>query len=121
MELAVHVSANDRGCASFNAHVLGRHPHTVAAWTDAWSTWRRDLRKRIDAGQDVSVDLLIGVGLVEGAVRRANDGGDLSDAAALGRWAAELRERDADGNRAARALDDGLERLMATHPGQGPE
>ena len=107
---------NDRWRASFQVDALGRHAYTVAAWTDAWSTWRRDLRKRIDAGQDVSVDLLIGAGLVEGAVRRANDGGDLSDAAALGRWAAELRERDADGNRAARALDDGLDRLMATHP-----
>ena len=107
---------NDRWRASFQADALGRHAYTVAAWTDAWSTWRRDLRKRIDAGQDVSVDLLIGAGLVKGAVRRANDGGDLSDAAALGRWAAELRERDADGNRAARALDDGLDRLMATHP-----
>jgi len=112
---------NDRWRASFQVDALGRHAYTVAAWTDAWSTWRRDLRKRIDAGQDVSVDLLIGAGLVEGAVRRANDGGDLSDAAALGRWAAELRERDADGNRAARALDDGLDRLMATHPDRSHE
>ena len=112
---------NDRWRASFQVDALGRHAYTVAAWTDAWSTWRRDLRKRIDAGQDVSVDLLIGAGLVKGAVRRANDGGDLSDAAALGRWAAELRERDADGNRAARALDDGLDQLMATHPDRSHE
>ena len=112
---------NDRWRASFQVDALGRHAYTVAAWTDAWSTWRRDLRKRIDAGQDVSVDLLIGAGLVEGAVRRANDGGDLSDAAALGRWAAELRERDADGSRAAHALDDGLDRLMATHPDRSHE
>jgi starch synthase (maltosyl-transferring) len=54
-------------------------------------------------------------------VRRANDGGDLSDAAALRRWAAQLRERDADGNRAARALDDGRDRLMATHPDRSHE
>jgi starch synthase (maltosyl-transferring) len=112
---------NDRWRASFQVDALGRHAYTVAAWTDAWSTWRRDLRKRIDAGQDVSVDLLIGAGLVEGAMRRANDGGDLSDAAALGRWAAELRERDADGNRAARALDDGRDRLVATHPDRSHE
>ena len=70
-ELPMDELGNDRWRASFALPTLGRHAYTVAAWTDAWATWRRDLRKRLDAGQDVTVDLLIGAALVDGAAARA--------------------------------------------------
>jgi starch synthase (maltosyl-transferring) len=36
----------------------------VRGWVDRFLTWQRDLKKRRDAGQDLSVDFLIGASLV---------------------------------------------------------
>ena len=57
----------------------------------SWATWRRDLRKRLDAGQDVSVDLQIGAALVDEAAARATEAGAREDARALESWAGALR------------------------------
>lgn len=79
---------NDRWGASFPVSALGRYRFTVTGWIDHFLTWRRDLRKRVDAGQQVPVDLLIGAQLLEDAGRRASG----EDGALLTRWAAALRE-----------------------------
>ncbi len=120
-ELPMEALGNDRWRASFRVDALGRHAYTVAAWTDAWATWRRDLRKRIDAGQDVSVDLLIGAALVDSAVRWANARGYAKDAKALQNWAARLRTEHPTDDRAGRALDEVLDRLMTTHADRAHE
>jgi len=54
---------NDHWAASFRVEKLGRYQYTVRAWADPWLTWQRDLKKRQDAGQDLSVDLQIGAEL----------------------------------------------------------
>ena len=51
---------NDHWRASFRVEELGRYEYTVRGWTDLFVTWQRDLRKRQEAGQDLSVDFLIG-------------------------------------------------------------
>ncbi|MEO5919303.1 MAG: alpha-1,4-glucan--maltose-1-phosphate maltosyltransferase [Candidatus Limnocylindrales bacterium] len=114
-EVAMEPLGNDRWRATFVANSLGRHAYTVAAWTDPWATWRQDLRKRIDAGQDVSVDLLIGAALVTGAQARARAAGKTADAAALEARSADLSASTAAVGRAARALDDALDALMVRH------
>ena len=55
---------NDHWAAAFTVEKLGRYEYTVRAWVDPFLTWRRDLAKRRDAGQDLSVDFLIGARLV---------------------------------------------------------
>jgi len=62
---------NDRWRASFLLENVGCYEYTVSAWVDHWETWRHDLKKRVDAGQNVSVDLRIGAALVEEAAERA--------------------------------------------------
>ncbi|MBI2763412.1 MAG: alpha-1,4-glucan--maltose-1-phosphate maltosyltransferase [Chloroflexi bacterium] len=114
-ELAMDELGNDRWRASFQADALGRHAYTVVAWTDAWATWRRDLRKRLAAGQDVSVDLMIGAALVDGATARARGSGAIGDAAALDGWANVLRNPET-ARTATRALDGELDSLMTVHP-----
>ncbi len=121
IELPMEALGNDRWRASFHADRLGRHAFSVAAWTDAWATWRSDLRKRLDAGQDVSVDLLIGAALVDGAAKRAAAAKARSDATALRNWAAELRAEHRPTDRAGRALDEVLDRLMAAHADRAHE
>ncbi|MBD3298012.1 MAG: DUF3416 domain-containing protein [candidate division Zixibacteria bacterium] len=62
---------NDRWRALFVVTELGRYHYSLEAWIDYFLTWRRDLRKRIDAGQDVTVELLRGAQYVEAAIERA--------------------------------------------------
>ncbi len=114
-EVPMEGLGNDQWRASIALPSLGRHAYTVAAWTDAWATWRRDLRIRLEAGQDVSIDLLIGAALVDGAATRARVLGAADDARSLAYWATELRaERPAD-DPSGRALDDGLDALMRAY------
>src|SRR5262245_64753201 len=49
---------NDRWAARFSVTELGSYRYTVRGWVDHFKTWRRDLEKRIKAGQDVSAELL---------------------------------------------------------------
>ena len=110
-EVPMEPLGNDRWRASFGLDRLGRHEYRVVAWTDAWQTWRGDLGKRLEAGQDVTVDLRIGAQLVEAAAGRA--GGD--DAERLAELARRLA---ADGNLATRSVlggDPGLDELMNRH------
>ena len=46
---------NDRWRASFEVTVPGRYRYTIDAWVDHYRTWRHDLRRRVDAGQDVDI------------------------------------------------------------------
>ncbi len=118
IELAMEPLGNDRWRATFPVDRLGRHAFTVAAWTDGWSTWRRDLRKRLDAEQDVGVDLLIGADLVEAARLRAIEVRADTDAAILAERVAQLR---GDRPVPAAALDDDLDRLMVRHSDRSHE
>src|SRR5260221_11814774 len=54
---------NDHWTASFPVERLGRYQYTVRGWTDPYLTWQRDLEKRKQAGQDLTVDLQIGKAL----------------------------------------------------------
>src|SRR5690242_9115480 len=77
---------NDRWRGTFAAAQIGRYRYTVDVWIDRFATWARDLGKRIEAGQDVRVDLRIGAELVRDAGRRARG----PDAARLTAWADRL-------------------------------
>jgi starch synthase (maltosyl-transferring) len=56
---------NDQWVASFAVEKLGRYQYKVRGWVDPFLTWRRDLVKRRDAGQDLSIDLLIGANFIK--------------------------------------------------------
>ncbi len=63
--------ANDKWKASFKVAELGRYVYTLCAWLDRFKSWRRDLAKRFEAGQDIALDLLVGAALVEESLARA--------------------------------------------------
>ena len=95
---------NDRWRGEFSVGQMGRYRYTVEGWVDAFQSWRRDLIKRIQAGQDVSIDLLVGARLLQAAASRASgeDADRLRDCAA----ALAVNETNAalDENTAALAL-----------------
>jgi starch synthase (maltosyl-transferring) len=100
---------NDRWRAAFPVAELGRYQYTVVGWHDPFKGWVRDLKKRLDAEQDVSVDLLIGAQLIEDAASRVPKGG----AAKLQAVAEQLR---GDLTRAVElALDEQLATLMTLY------
>ena len=110
-EVPMEPLVNDRWRGRFMASELGRYVFTVTGWVDHFKTWSADLEKRVAAGQDVSVDLLIGAKLVEEAAEHAR-GNDAEEFRSL------LKTIRGDGNMADRvrvALSPELHRLVSRH------
>jgi starch synthase (maltosyl-transferring) len=55
----------DRWFGSFRVEQVGRWHYGVEAWPDHFGTWRSELEKRIQGGQDVRPELLVGALLLE--------------------------------------------------------
>src|SRR5882757_4346854 len=49
--------SNDRWHGSFIPPEPGSYLFSIEAWTDYFATWRKELRLKLDAGQDVSLDV----------------------------------------------------------------
>jgi starch synthase (maltosyl-transferring) len=111
-EAPMRALGNDRWQGEFRVNELGRYLYTIEGWPDAFQTWRSDFIKRVDAGQDVRVDLLIGAELIAQAAERARG----VDGKRLRQWATDLRgERDAR-QLEDLALDDQLADVMLRYP-----
>ena len=70
-ETAMEPLGNDRWRAAVTLTDIGRWQYDVAGWVDPFRTWQHDFKKRVDAKQEVKVDLQIGVGLIKSAAKRA--------------------------------------------------
>jgi starch synthase (maltosyl-transferring) len=111
-EVPMQPLGNDRWRASFRVERLGRYLYTVDGWVDHFKSWRRDLRKRVAAGQDVAIDLLIGADHLAAAAARARN----QDRRALARGAAQLRADSSQTERIAIALDEELFAVACRYP-----
>ncbi|AKT37256.1 alpha-1,4-glucan--maltose-1-phosphate maltosyltransferase [Chondromyces crocatus] len=80
------VDANDRFRATVTLTALGIWEYTVVGWIEPFTTWQRGTRRKVEAGQDVAVELLEGAALLAAAAKRAAD----ADAQALATAAATL-------------------------------
>ncbi|HUO86979.1 MAG TPA: alpha-1,4-glucan--maltose-1-phosphate maltosyltransferase [Thermoanaerobaculia bacterium] len=112
VETPMEPLGNDRWRGELVPTRLGRGLYTVEAWVDRFESWRRDFAKRVEAAQEVGVDLAIGAALVRQAAERAGRG----DRRVLAALADDL---DGDGDvveRIGLALDEELARLVAAHP-----
>ena len=107
-ETAMTPLVNDRWRGRFVVTQLGRYSYMVEGWIDPFKTWTRQLAKRIDAGQDVKLELEVGAGLVESAGARA--GG--ADSVKLASFAVLLRK---DGAAMPAPARHELETLMDRH------
>jgi starch synthase (maltosyl-transferring) len=107
--------AGDRFEGSFVVSELGVWAFAVEAWVDPYATWRAGLRKKLDAGQDVEVDLATGALLLRAAADRC--GTDAAAAAALTEIAVALGARDIpQTERFARATTAAVALASALHP-----
>jgi starch synthase (maltosyl-transferring) len=103
---------NDRWRGSFVVSEVGFYRYTIRAWVDRFKTWRRDLEKRVKAGQDVSTDIRIGVHLIREASARAEG----SLAGRLEERANEMADAAGTPEGIDLAMDSELESMMARSP-----
>ncbi|MHB1534496.1 MAG: alpha-1,4-glucan--maltose-1-phosphate maltosyltransferase [Acidimicrobiales bacterium] len=64
---------NDEWAATVVPRRLGRHQIVVAAWTDRWATWAHKVQVKLEAGQDVDVEIAEGI-LLLGTAKPARKG-----------------------------------------------
>ena len=103
---------NDRWQGEFQVLEVGRYRYALQAWVDRFRTWQRDLQKKVDAGQDVAIELLVGAGFIQEVQDRAPK----AAARKLREWAKILRAAGALGEKLTAALDPELTRLMGQYP-----
>jgi starch synthase (maltosyl-transferring) len=103
---------NDRWTGRFTVTALGHYEYTIEGWVDAFASWRKDLGKKVEAGQDVSSELLEGAAHVRDAAGRASgpDADWLLDRAAL------LGRGGDPTDRVLAALDPDLAARMDRYP-----
>ena len=103
---------NDRWAGEFSVTELGVYEYGARGWVDEFGTWQHGLERNAEAGNDVSVDILIGVALIRAAADRAGK----TDAKLLRGWAVELADDTTLlDRRVLRATDDKLTALCRAH------
>jgi starch synthase (maltosyl-transferring) len=107
-ETEMEALPNDLWRAEFTPTEQGRWLYSVAGWVDHFKTWRRDLKKRVEAGQDVALELRVGAALVREAGQRAAQARKRADARVLAGLADGLEADEDQETRLAFALDDEL-------------
>jgi starch synthase (maltosyl-transferring) len=111
-EVPMEHSINDSWQAQFKVIRIGRWQYTIEAWIDDFASWQRDLQKRVNAAQDVAVELLVGLKLVEKAAKGAS--GTDKDAFSACIDAIGNKQNIAEAIRIA--LSEELADLMRRHP-----
>jgi starch synthase (maltosyl-transferring) len=107
-ETPMRLLGNDRWRGEFVAVEMRPYVYKVEAWVDKFGTWRRDLEKRYEAGQDVSQELLVGAALV----REASEQAPKADAERLAQRADALEKEWPADVRADIAFEAALRELM---------
>jgi starch synthase (maltosyl-transferring) len=99
---------NDRWRGHFIVTEIGTYCYTVRAWVDRFESWRQNLAKKVEADQDVAVEVLTGAELVEQAAKRAT-------AADLKRLQEFVRAMRTPAPNPQTAFSEELAGLMATY------
>lgn len=115
-EIEMRPLGNDVWQAIFTPEKIGRYRYTVAAWVDAFATWRHDFARREDPA-DQAVAVLAGAYLAEEAAARATG----ADAQQLKDWAKRLRAAKKPAEIRTAALDEAMALLAARHPDRSLE
>jgi starch synthase (maltosyl-transferring) len=103
---------NDRWQGEFRVDKIGRYRYTLVGEIDHFETWQSDLKKRVEAGQDLAVPFATGAALLEQVQPRAGK----QDSAQLAGWAKKLRAADKDESAVELALRDELLATVHRYP-----
>jgi starch synthase (maltosyl-transferring) len=104
--------ANDRWKGEFVVEEVGMYRYTVEGWIDHFQTWQIDLKKRLDAGQELKMDRWIGADYVALASQRAAQ----EDKEKLIQYAKVLKSEEEGERVVTLALSEELKELMGKYP-----
>ena len=111
-EVPLEFLVNDRWRGSFTVTELGRYRYTLAGWVDQFQSWLKNLTKKAEVKQDISVDFLEGAQLIAAASQRA----EKDDAAVMQKWVVSFRLAHKPYSTKLRlALSEELARLMSKY------
>jgi len=103
---------NDRWGGEFPVTRVGRYRYTIVGDVDHFETWQSDLKKRVEAQQDLEVPFATGAVLLEEVQARATK----EDSAKLATWAKKLRAGKKDDAAVAFALQNELLAMVHRYP-----
>jgi starch synthase (maltosyl-transferring) len=103
---------NDRWRGKFPVTQVGRYRYTLVGEIDHFETWQSDLKKRVEAQQDLEVPFATGALLLEQVQPRATK----EDREKLATWAKKLRTGNQDSAAVAFALQDELRAMVNRYP-----
>ncbi|MCB4790575.1 MAG: alpha-1,4-glucan--maltose-1-phosphate maltosyltransferase [Elusimicrobia bacterium] len=111
-ETPMEHSVNDRWVGEFKVSEIGQWKYSICAWIDHFKSWQRDFKKRVEAEQNVEIDILIGLELINSALKKAST----RDKEKLNNIIGKLsnKRNKAEANKAA--LSDELKKIMAKYP-----
>lgn len=112
LEVPMEHTVNDCWQAQFKVNRIGRWNYTITAWIDDFASWQRDLQKRVNAAQDVAIDLLIGLNLIKKAATRAA----AADQEIFSVYIEAIEDKQNVGEAIRVALSDELADLMLQYP-----
>jgi starch synthase (maltosyl-transferring) len=112
VEIGMSAEPDDHFRGGFTPTQLGTYQYAFEAWIDEFETWRRALIRKVEARQDVAVELKIGAALVSAASTR----GSRRDSERLSAVAARLADGEKTKEGVRLALSDEIRRLMARYP-----
>ena len=102
----------DLGEASFPAEQIGRYSYTIEAWHDGFESWRAEIGKKREAGQDIHLELIEGRDIVAGVEARAKG----PDLVRLRQIVAAFDATEDVARRTGLLLDDELRAIVARWP-----
>jgi starch synthase (maltosyl-transferring) len=102
---------NDRWQAEFEIEEEIDYFYTIEGYIDNFITWKKGFAKKFQVGQDIKVELLIGIELVDKALKKSS--GD--DKVKLKQFIDDLKQDDINACAKA-ALSDELSELMSLYP-----
>ncbi|MFL5309584.1 MAG: alpha-1,4-glucan--maltose-1-phosphate maltosyltransferase [Myxococcales bacterium] len=116
-EVVMRPLGNDAWEGQFPVYENGLYGFQVEAWPDAFRTWAQELSRKVEAGRDLSSELLEGAQLLRGAAERAAAAGPAGafDAERLREGEKTLLSGQAAGT-LSRALDPRLAEAASRYP-----
>ncbi len=117
-ESAMEHLGNDAWTGSFRPSGIGRWRYTIEAWTDHFATWRSGFMKKVEAGQDVDLEIEEGARLLEARLKKvpAKERGPLNASITAARGAGAKGETGFDDPRVEALLDEAAGVLMSRYP-----
>ncbi|MCE6987626.1 alpha-1,4-glucan--maltose-1-phosphate maltosyltransferase [Dyadobacter sp. CY323] len=106
-EIPMHLVINDRWEAMWRPGKMGFYEYRFTGWIDHFTTWKNGLVKKLNANQDISVEILIGVEILEEASALANAEADFSS------WIGQFKTSQNPENAVNLAISDELAEAMS--------